>query len=193
MNNSKTPKIVVGVGLAAVYATIAAFVIPRGDHDTVVAQGASAPPAAEIASEPALPPAMVSESPDASLAGQPAPDLAAAPAAPVAPVAAAPKAVEAPAPRKAEVKPQVAEQQIAAQEPVAEERPIASVATVPPAAARESEDPSLATAGSAEVQESEATDEVASQVESEATTEVDAVATDGTGDDSAEADAALSN
>ena len=40
MNNSKTPKIVVGVGLAAVYATIAAFVIPRGTQDNVVAQAA---------------------------------------------------------------------------------------------------------------------------------------------------------
>lgn len=166
MNNSKTPKIVVGVGLAAVYATIAAFLM-RDGNDNVVAQNATAP-AAEIASEPALPAAVVPAPPEetASVAEQPAaPVVAATPVTPAGPVAAAPKTVEAAAPRKADATTPVAAQPIASQEPIAQERPIASVATVPPAAERVG-DPSLATTGSADLEESEATGEVASQVDS---------------------------
>jgi len=186
MNNSKTPKIVVGVGLAAVYATIAAFLIPRGEHDNIVAQNATTAPAAEVASEPALPPPLVSEDASTTANEQPAPAVAAPAPVAAAPVAvAASKASAAPAARKAETKPQLSEQPVARQEPIAEERPIASVATTPPAAEREVEEPSLASAGSADVDESEATEEVTSQV---------ATATsDGTTDTATEDGAELSN
>ncbi|MEO6079133.1 MAG: BON domain-containing protein [Steroidobacteraceae bacterium] len=62
MNNSKTPKIVVGVGLAAIYATgLAIFTLPR-THDNVVAQNASDAPTAQIAAASVPAPAIVPES-----------------------------------------------------------------------------------------------------------------------------------
>jgi hypothetical protein len=53
MNNSKTPKIVVGVGLAAIYATGLAVFTLRGMHNDVVVSTSAAPPA--LAAEPAPP------------------------------------------------------------------------------------------------------------------------------------------
>lgn len=80
MNNSKTPKIVVGVGLVAVYATALAMFTLRGAHDSVVAQSlpaavptpvaADAAPAPE-ASSPAATPAPIA--PEVSTAAR-APD-----------------------------------------------------------------------------------------------------------------------
>lgn len=170
MNNSKTPKIVVGVGLAAIYATGAAFLMPHGASDNVVSQSASMAPPAEIVSESAPPPAIAPAPADvmASAEQSSAASAAATSAAPTAPVVAVAK-TEQPAPRTVEAKPQVSEQPIAkqepVQEPVVEERPIASVATVPPAAEREVEDPSLASSGSADLEDREPTAEVASELE----------------------------
>src|ERR1051325_9712852 len=59
MNNSNTPKIVIGVGLVALYAIGFTVFALRGKHDTVVAQGTpseiSAPMAADSAAPLALP------------------------------------------------------------------------------------------------------------------------------------------
>lgn len=52
MNNSKTPKIVVGVALGAVYATGLAVILARGANDPVVAANASVAPAMEVAPDP---------------------------------------------------------------------------------------------------------------------------------------------
>src|SRR5689334_8538251 len=99
-NNSKTPKIVVGVGLAAIYGTILAFNIPRGGHDNVAQNVPVAPVAqsdAELAPPPSLPPPV-----DAAPPADATPSVAQQPAAPAVappPVAkAAPKAAERPAP-----------------------------------------------------------------------------------------------
>jgi hypothetical protein len=80
MNESKTPKIVVGVALAALYATGFAYVAVRGTHDSVAA------PNAPIAAEPAVSPAIIPASTDAlvSASEQSVPPVAAA--APVATV-----------------------------------------------------------------------------------------------------------
>lgn len=174
MNNSKTPKIVVGVGLAAVYATIAAFVIPRGTQDNVVAQAAPVGAPAELASEPALPPAVASETAEAAgVTGEPATiALATVPASPAAPDAAVATAEvskqdevskQAEVRQQREVEPQMAAQPVASQEPVAEDRAVSSIATTPPAAQREVEDPNLASAGSAAPDESDAAAVVTSQ------------------------------
>jgi hypothetical protein len=65
MKNSKTPKIVVGVGLAAVYAAALAAFMPRDAHDNVVAQGASAAISTQGAPDVAASPVIVPESADA--------------------------------------------------------------------------------------------------------------------------------
>src|SRR5690349_2926033 len=110
-NNSKTPKIVVGVGLAAIYGTILAFNIPRGGNDNV-AQNAPAAPVAQSEADLAPPPSPPAPA-DAAAPAEAAPSVAQQPAAPAVetpPVAkAAPKAVERPAPRSkpAEVAPTV--------------------------------------------------------------------------------------
>lgn len=87
MNESRTPKIVVGVALAALYATGLAYVTVRGTQDKVVAQ-------TPIAAEPILPPAVGSTSADAlaSVAEQPAVVAAAAASIPGAAVSKTPAA-----------------------------------------------------------------------------------------------------
>jgi hypothetical protein len=62
MNNSKTPKIVVGVGLAAVYAVGLTIVTMRNVPDSNVAQIAAVEAAAQLANEPETSMAIVSES-----------------------------------------------------------------------------------------------------------------------------------
>ena len=75
MKNSNTPKIVVGVALAAIYATALAALLPRGGHDNAVADNASVVPAAQVAPEPAAPESIAAVSSDASSsAGDPSTD-----------------------------------------------------------------------------------------------------------------------
>jgi hypothetical protein len=62
MNNSKTPKIVVGVGLAAIYAAGLTVVTLRNVPDSNVAQIATMEAAAQLANEPEPSMAIVSES-----------------------------------------------------------------------------------------------------------------------------------
>jgi hypothetical protein len=61
MNDSKAPKIVIGVGLAAIYAAGVFIFMPRGTHATAVAQNApdvtTAQTAAEFIPPPAIDPA----------------------------------------------------------------------------------------------------------------------------------------
>jgi hypothetical protein len=132
-NNSKTPKIVVGVGLAAIYGTILAFNIPRGGNDNV-AQNAPVAPVAqnqtELAPPPSLPPPV-----DAAAPAEASPSVAQEPAAPAAATPsvakAAPKVVERPAPRSkpAEVAP-TAEQPLANVAPASPAPETAAPATV---------------------------------------------------------------
>lgn len=79
MNNSKAPKIVVGVGLAAIYATGLAFLMQRGGHATVVARNAPDVPTVEAATEPVAPPAIASAFADASTSVAEAPAAVTAP------------------------------------------------------------------------------------------------------------------
>lgn len=58
MNNSKTPKIVIGVGLAAVYAVGLSLLVLRGAHDNTVAQGVAVAPPAQVAAADVPPPAV---------------------------------------------------------------------------------------------------------------------------------------
>jgi hypothetical protein len=66
MKNSKTPKIVVGVGLAAVYAAALAAFMPRDGHDNAVAQNASPTVSTQVVPELAPPAPIVPASADAS-------------------------------------------------------------------------------------------------------------------------------
>ena len=94
MNNSKTPKVVVGVALAAIYAAGLGVLAVRSAHQKAVAQQAPAAPTTQVASDSAPPPA-VDPAPAAttSVPEQPAaPPVAAAPPPPVASRAPAPKA-----------------------------------------------------------------------------------------------------
>jgi hypothetical protein len=81
MKNSKTPKVVVAVGLVAVYATGLTILTLRDKGDTVVAQQAASVPAAQIAAAPAAPSEIVPPPTEATttVADQPAvPAVAAA-------------------------------------------------------------------------------------------------------------------
>jgi len=86
MNNSKTPKIVVGVGLAAIYAAGAGYFRLRGAQDSVPAQTVATAPSTQNAeptqiAEPVPPPAIVPDFTDTptSAAEQPAAATVAAP------------------------------------------------------------------------------------------------------------------
>jgi hypothetical protein len=83
MNNSKTPKIVVGIGLAAIYATAVAALVPRGGHDGD-AQNASAARHTQTAPEPALSSAISTASAHLSMSGAAQPAIPVAPSAPIA-------------------------------------------------------------------------------------------------------------
>jgi hypothetical protein len=151
MNNSKTPKIVVGVGLAAVYATVMAAFMPRGADDNVVAQNASVAVPTQVAPE-LVPPAVidpVSANTSASVAEQSAATTTAA-----TPVASIPaKNVNAPPPsRESEGKSQVTEQ------------PVARVATVSSPNAVEIAEPIPSSEGNSAGRSSLITPEVTSQV-----------------------------
>jgi hyperosmotically inducible periplasmic protein len=63
MNNSKTPKIVVGVGLAAIYAAGFAYFALHGAQDNVIAPSASTASSAQVAT-PAVPPTDIVPSAD---------------------------------------------------------------------------------------------------------------------------------
>ena len=71
MNNSKTPKIVIGVSLVALYAIGFTVFALRGKHDNVVAQGAPSGVSAPMAADPALAPLGLPESAEASAATSP--------------------------------------------------------------------------------------------------------------------------
>jgi osmotically-inducible protein OsmY len=92
MNNSKTPKIVVGVGLAAVYASGLAYFILRGAHDNVIAQSAPTVSTPQIAADAVSPTGIAPASADLSTSAVEQPAAMVAAAAPV--VAAAQKAQE---------------------------------------------------------------------------------------------------
>jgi hypothetical protein len=62
MNNSNTPKIVVGVGLVAVYGALTFFML-HGAHDSAVAQSLPAAVSAPTAAEPAAPPVAAAPTP----------------------------------------------------------------------------------------------------------------------------------
>lgn len=118
MNNSKTPKIVVGVGLVAVYATILTVAAVRRPSEIAVTEGVPSSPSAlsaQMTAEPVVPQLGTTES-AAALASQdamaPATEAAVAtPASMAPPASAATKAAEvarsqvapAPQPRIAEV------------------------------------------------------------------------------------------
>jgi hypothetical protein len=124
MNNSKTPKIVVGAGLAAVYTAVAFFAL-RGTHDNAVAQSLPAPVPAPIAGGPASSPLAVPPSAD-TLASADARTPESIPAA-ATPAASAPQAINA---AKA---PEAARPKVAAKpNPRAAEVPVASLASTPP-------------------------------------------------------------
>lgn len=117
MNNSKTPKIVVGVGLVAVYAAGLTFLTLRETNDSAVAQSLPAAESAQMVAAPAEPALGLPESTNTlASADALAPELStpAATPAPVAPTPAAstaarapeatrPTAAAQPAPRPAEV------------------------------------------------------------------------------------------
>jgi hypothetical protein len=113
MKNSKTPKIVVGVALAAVYATVLAAFMPRGANDNVVAENASAVTSTQIALEPAASTAIVPASADAltSVAEQPAATTAATTS--VADIPAKTRNAAAPPSRESQAKSQGTEQPMA--------------------------------------------------------------------------------
>jgi hypothetical protein len=66
MNNSRTPKIVVGAGLGVVYAIGLTMIMMRDEPDSSVAQPATVETAAQMASEPASSSAIISEPVDMS-------------------------------------------------------------------------------------------------------------------------------
>ncbi len=125
MNNSKTPKIVVGVGLVAVYAAGLTFLTLRETHDSAVAQSA---PSAQMVAAPAAPPLVIPESVETPALAPEASPPAATPA-PVAP----PSVASQPKPRAAEV-------------------PVASLPTRPPARS-DAEESSRSNSGSNVVSE----------------------------------------
>jgi hypothetical protein len=110
MNNSKTPKVVIGVGLVAVYTSVA-FYLLRDKPMASVAQSATAAPSAQIADATVPPPAIAPSLTDVSpgVTGEP-PVVTAAPA-PVARAPASRAATTAPLPKPVDAK-------VQAQEPV---------------------------------------------------------------------------
>ena len=163
MKNSKTPKIVVGVGLAAIYAAAMAAFIPRDGHNNVAAQNTSAAPAAQVAPELAPPPAIPSADTSTIAAEQSA--VTAAAAAPVASVTA--KTLEAPpARREVEAKSQVKEQ------------PVASVASASPKSEGGFEEPSTAIKGNSAGDNTVITEDVKAQTAAVAADATSAVITD---------------
>jgi hypothetical protein len=122
MKNSKTPKIVVAVGLVAVYATGLTILTLRDSSNAVVAQQTSSVPAAQIAAAPVVPPEIVpAPGEEATSVTEQAAALnaASAPAvpapAPAAVASLAPKPVAAPPPPREsiETRPAVEEQKVA--------------------------------------------------------------------------------
>jgi hypothetical protein len=122
MNNSKTPKIVVGLGLVAAYSGLA-FYLLRDAPDSNVAPSATTMPAAQMADASFPPPAIAPSSTDvlASVAEQPA-VVTEAPS-PVVRVTAS--SVAAPTPRAEPVEPKGQDQEQA----IAREQPTASMST----------------------------------------------------------------
>jgi hypothetical protein len=150
MNNSKTPKIVVGVGLAAIYATALAAFMPRGTDDIVAAENTSAVVPTQYAPEPAPLPAIVPASADTltTVAEQSAGTATA-----IAPVASTPaKAADAsPSRRDSEVRSQGKDQSVV------------SMATAAPTNEREVEKPTPASEDDSADQDSETTVDIKSQ------------------------------
>jgi len=145
MNTSKTPKIVVGVGLVAIYATAAAFFMPHSGHDSVVAQNPPsaipAPIANSVAPLPVIPQSAGTPAPQDALTSQ-ASSPAPAPAPKAPDLTTAARAPETPRPRVA-VEPA----------PRAEEVPAARVAAVTPAARSDAEESNLGNSGGDAVSE----------------------------------------
>jgi hypothetical protein len=141
MNNSKTPKIVIGVGLVAVYATGMAVFALRGKHDNVIAQSPPAAVSAPMAAAPAAPPLVSQES--ANTSAFPEASAPAAMPAPIAPaVANTAKAAEA-------TRPSVASQP----KPRAAEVPVESLPSPRPPAASDVEELNRSNSGSNAVSE----------------------------------------
>jgi hypothetical protein len=111
MNNSKTPKIVVGVGLVAVYATVLSILTLRGPHDSAVVESVPSAASAQMVAAPASPPVAIPESADALASEANAPAAIPAPIAPA--VTDATKAPEARASVASAPKPRVEDVPIA--------------------------------------------------------------------------------
>jgi hypothetical protein len=166
MNNSKTPKIVVGVGLAAIYATALAAFMPRGTDDIVAAENSTAVVPTQFAPEPAPLPAIVPASADTltSVAEQSAGTAAAV--VPVASVTA--KAADASSSRRdSEVRSQGKEQSVV------------SVATAAPTNEREVQNPTSASEDNSVDQDSEITADVKSMAAAVPDGNIDATANNG--------------
>jgi hypothetical protein len=141
MNNSNTPKIVIGVGLVALYAVGFTVFALRGKHDNVVAQN---PPAA--VSEQA---AVDAPSPSTAI-----PESANNPASTDAGTAAAMSAPVAPAISNAAQSPDVTRPAVASQpKPRAQEVPIDSMPSPRPPVASDGEQSSRSNSGSNTVSE----------------------------------------
>ena len=175
MNNSKTPKIVVGVGLVAAYAAGLTFLTLRDAPESAVAESQTSALSAQMTAAPALPPMGTPESASGDVL---APEASAAvevpvPSAPV--VANAAKAPEATRPAAVAPKPRV------------EEVPVASLPSPRPPVPSDAEELSRSNTGSNAVSELAASsDSVASETvtsaedapeqENESTDEVPAAA-----------------
>jgi hypothetical protein len=150
MNNSKTPKIVVGVALAAIYATALAAFMPRGTDDIVAAENSSAVVPTRFAPEPAPLPDIVPPSADTLASGA---EQSAGTTAAVVPMASATaKTAEASSSRRdSEVRSQ------------AKEQSVAGMATAAPTNEREVEKPTPASEDNSAERDSEITADVKSQ------------------------------
>jgi hyperosmotically inducible periplasmic protein len=136
MNNSKTPKIVVGVGLIAAY-TALTFYMLRDKPDSNLSQDTMAQATDAFVPPPAIPPASTDIS--TSEAGQAAAETGAPVEAPVAVARTTVNSVAAPTPQTQRVAAKAQGQEPA----IARERPIASVSADPTPAAAEVEKSSL--------------------------------------------------
>lgn len=178
MNNSNTPKIVVGVGLVAAYAAGLTFLTLRDAPETAVTPSEQSALSAQMVTAPALPPM---GTPEAAAAMALSPEASAAVEAPVpsAPVVASAKAPATARPAAPESKPRV------------EEVPVASLPSPRPPVASEPEDLDRSNTGSNAVSELAATSEGGSG-ESVTSTEEVPTSQDSEGTDEAPA-AAIGN
>jgi hypothetical protein len=156
MNNSKTPKIVVGVALAAIYATALAAFMPRGTDDIVAAENSSAVVPTQFAPEPAPLPDIVPPSADTLTSGAEQSAGATAAVVPVPSVTAKPADVS-PSRRDSEARSQG---EVRSQ---GREQSVVSVAPAAPANEREVEKPAPASQEDSADQDSETTADVKSQ------------------------------